>query len=201
MDHQDIIHIFVDFVAGKLNFEDFKNYLAAYPQALSLLEDQKPNQNFPYQRGKTIKDCLYHYRWDTAAGRLNVHKYIIRYLDFYQIPNQPTPYYHNDWAFRIDIQPNYVDIEDDALLDQILKSTPTGLSKTQKKKWLKTHIKSLFKYETKPPKWIQAPEWPIMGGIPLVFKFQTKESISQECIHYHFYHPLTLQAVVIEQFY
>lgn len=48
MDHQDFIHIFVDFVAGKLNFEDFKNYLAANPQALSLLENQKPNQNFPY---------------------------------------------------------------------------------------------------------------------------------------------------------
>ena len=201
MNPQDIIQKFVEFVAGNLNFEDFKNYLAANPQALSLLENQKPNQNFPYQKGKTIKDCLYHYRWDTSAGRLNVHKYIIRYLDFYRIANNPTSIYQDDWVFRIDIQPDYVDIEDEAFLDHLIDSTPAGLSKTQKKKWLKTHIKSLFKYETKPPKWIQAPEWPIMDGIPLVFKFQTKESISQECIHYHFYHPLTLQVVVIEQFY
>lgn len=201
MDKKSIIQILVKFVEGNISFKEFRDHIESDDSILSLLEDKNPNQDFPYQKNKTIKECLFFYRWESSAGRLNVHKYILRYLDFYKVANVPTPIYQDDWRFRIEIQPSYVNIRDDEYLDRIICSAPKELSQAQRKKWLKDKIKNLFKYETKPPRWIQDPEWPIVEGIPLVFKSQSKEKTNDERVLYQFYNPINNEEMVIVQFY
>jgi hypothetical protein len=59
----------------------------------------------------------------------------------------------------------------------------------------------MFKYDSKPPKWIQDPEWPIIDGKPFVFKSQTKDRKNDERVFYTFYNPETKEERVIIQFY
>ncbi len=59
----------------------------------------------------------------------------------------------------------------------------------------------MFKYDTKPPRWIQDPEWPIIDGKPLIFKSQTKEKLDDERVYYTFYNPETKEEQIVCQFY
>lgn len=201
MNKESLIQVLVKFVEGTIPFSGFRDYYETDSSFKSLLDDKKPNRKFPYQKNKTIEQCLHFYKWETALGKLNVQKYITRYLDFYEIPNVPTLIYQKVFNFRLDIQPSYVNIEDDEFLDKIIDSVPKELTDGQRKKWLKDKIKTLFKYENKPPRWIQDPEWPIIEGVPLIFKSQSKAKNNDERVSYKFFNPCNNEEVVIEQFY
>ena len=62
---------------------------------------------------------------------------------------------------------------------------------------VKKKVKELFKYETKKPRWIQQPEWPIIDNRPLIFKYQKTSSEGVE--QYFFYDSYTGETRIIEQ--
>jgi hypothetical protein len=86
-------------------------------------------------------------------------------------------------------------------LFELANSAPEGMTKKKKSEWCKTRLKELFIYESKPPKWIQNPEWPIKNGKPLVFKSQSAEDLDYSIseIKYFFYDPKTNEVMTIEQ--
>lgn len=201
MDKNTIIKEFVDFVEGRMAFGTFQKNYETNPDYFKILDDDKPNEKFVYQKGKTLNQCLQIYKWSTVLGRLSVHSYIVRYLTYYNIPIKPTSHYLDERKFRIDVQPSYVSIDDEDFFNSIVALIPIELTTTQKKKWLKEKIKSLFKCDDKPPRWIQDPEWPIIDGKPLVFKRQTKELKNDERVYYTFYNTETGKETVVMQSY
>ncbi|NLB61286.1 MAG: hypothetical protein GX802_02500 [Clostridiales bacterium] len=201
MDKQKIIAEFVEFVEGRMPFDEFEHNYKTNPDYFKVLEDKKPNKKFPYQKGKTINQCLRWFKWESTRGKVVVHDYIMRYLLSYKFSVIPTTYYIDELKFRAEIQPSYIEIEDEDFLNTIIATAPTELTKAQKKQWLKEKLKSLFKYDNKPPRWIQDPEWPIVNGEPLIFKSQTKERKDDERVFYTFYHPKTGEETIIEQAY
>lgn len=84
--------------------------------------------------------------------------------------------------FVLDIQPSWLDIEDDSIFQQILAEIPQELSKAQRIKLGKERVKKLFKYDKTYPRWIQSPKWPIVNGKPLVFSHQLKAMSSMRII-------------------
>lgn len=207
MDKKEIIKEFVDFVEGKMSFEEFQNNYEKNDDYKKILDDKKPNEMFTYQKGETINQSLQHYKnfplfkWSTALGKLTVQSYIKRYLQYYNVPFQPTNIYMDEHKFRLSIQPSYVHIEDEKFLNEIIQQAPKELSKSKQKKWIKDKIKELFKFDNKPPRWVQDPEWPIVNGKPLVFKGQTKEQKNDERVFYTFYNPETQEETKVMQFY
>ncbi len=201
MNKEKIIKELIDFVEGRMSFKEFQQNYETNKDYFMLLEDTKPNDDYQYQIDKTINQCLKYYKWSTALGQNVVHAYIVRYLEYYDFKIQPTKKYQDKVNFMSQIQPSYVCIEDEAFLNKIIEEAPKDISKTMQKKWLKNRIKSIFRYDNKPPKWIQDPEWPIIDGKPLVFKSQTKEKIDDERVYYTFYNPETKEEKVIIQFY
>lgn len=197
-----IIQEFVAFVEGRMPFDEFQRNYEANPGYKKLLDDKKPGKKYSAWRNRTINESMALYNWLTTDGKLVVHRSIMFFLQYYKIPVNPTQKYQNEAQYLVDIQPSYTDIEDEDFLNAIIASAPGGLTKSEKKKWLKEKIKSLFKYDKRPPRWIQGPEWPITNGKPLVFKGQTKEIPGEiEEIWYTFYDPETKEETVISQFY
>lgn len=108
--------------------------------------------------------------------------------------------YSHNYDFLLDIQPTWLDIDDDCILHQILDEIPKTLSKTQRVKLGKEKVKELFKYDKTYPRWIQNPEWPIAHGKPLVFSHQEKVKGDDCHNYYYFYDEDTKEETIIEQF-
>ncbi|MDE7455064.1 MAG: hypothetical protein K2M64_04475, partial [Clostridia bacterium] len=139
-------------------------------------------------------------RWDSISVKSSLQAELMRFLDFCGIQYTQYTKYESDYDFLLDIQPAWLDIYDDSMLQQIFDEIPQDLSKTQRIKLGKEKIKALFKYDKTYPRWIQNSEWPIVNGKPLVFSHQ--EKIKGDDFHsfYYFYDEDTKEETVIEQF-
>lgn len=122
------------------------------------------------------------------------------FLENYKIPYVKFPKYDEEYDFLLDIQPSWVDVLDDKILEEVIKSIPPNLSKTKRIELGKAKIKELFRYDKTYPRWIQGAEWPIVNGKPLVFSH--RERVKGDDYHYlyHFYDPDTKEETIVEQF-
>jgi len=128
---------------------------------------------------------------------LIVKRYFVRRKKKLNFTNKDSDLY----GLLVEIQPDWLDIRDENFLLSILNAAPENLIQTKKIRFCKDKIKELFRYDSKPPKWIQSPEWPIVNGQPLVFKKQSKETLDDERVYYYFYHPTTKEETIITQFF
>ena len=149
----------------------------------------------------TVSNYINIFDVKTSRGRLSIFGAVKQFLILKGCKITPTERYSKEFSFKLSIQPTYVSIEDEDFLNKIIESAPKDLSKTDQKKWIKDKIKSLFLFDTKPPRWIQEPEWPIVDGKPLVFMKQTKESLNDERVFYTFYNPESGKETIVTQFY
>lgn len=200
MNKEKIIQELINFAEGRTTFDDFWNEYQNNKEYKKLFEIKIGKKFRCFGKG-TINEHLLIYSHDTRMGKAVIHSDVCLYLEYFGFTFKKYPRYHDDLQFSIDIQPSYAYIEDEDFLNKIIVEAPKDLSKTNQKKWLKEKIKSLFRYDNKPPRWIQDPEWPIVDGKPLVFKSQTKENINDERVYYTFYNPETQEEKVIIQFY
>ena len=95
------------------------------------------------------------------------------------------------------IQPKYVDIRDVQFWNTIISESPEFSKKQEKIRFFKNLMIEKFSYEQKPPRWLQAPEWPLDNNIPL--KFIKQQSI-ESGMKYYFYNTKTKETKIIEQF-
>ena len=72
-------------------------------------------------------------------------------------------------------------------LDEVLRDMPDNLTSTEQLQWCKQRCQEMclkYKYDKKPPEWVQEPQWPKYHGIDMIFSFQ--EEYYDKLI-YHFY--------------
>ena len=199
MTKEELIKELIDFVEGKIEvniiYEDllkgkFNNLLNVY------LGDK-----IRMYGKSTVLECLIMCGINSSHSRYGFWHGIEAYLHYNGYTYNPSKKYYDEWSFKVDIQPSYIYIEDDELLNKYINEAPKGLNKTETKKWIKNRIKQDFKYDKTPPRWIQDPEWPIVNGVPLIFKKQSKMTLEDERVFYTFYHPETKEETVVIQFY
>ena len=200
MNKEKIIQELIEFAEGRMDFDTFWNNYKNNQDYKKLFE-VKLGERFGCFRNKTVNEHLLIFNPNSYRGKTIIHNDVCRYLEFYGYAFNKYQKYQNDLQFLCDIQPSYVYIEDEEFLNNIINQAPKELSKTKKKLWIKNKIKEMFKYDTKPPRWIQDPEWPIIDGKPLIFKSQTKEKLDDERVYYTFYNPETKEEQIVCQFY
>lgn len=198
MRKEELIKELIDFVEGKIDIKVFyENYTKG---KYNVLFDVYFEQSIKFRK-QTVNNFLKLFGIKTAEHRCAFFNGVKTYLYYEGYSYTPTNKYQKDLDYIIDIQPSYVSIEDDEILNKYINEAPEGLKKTEKKKWIKNRIKQDFKYDKSPPRWVQDPEWPIVDGVPLVFKKQSKMTLEDERVFYTFYHPETKEETIVIQFY
>ena len=198
---KEAIQIMKDFVEGKMSIEDFKYQYDNNPSI---------KKNFNEYPGRPLKVGIgydYILRMDELDIRktgdaLNLFGFFMEFLEINGYSCTPTEEYSKKYTFLLKIQPSWLDmLDEDYLQQQVISKVPIELTENQKMKWCKERIKDLFRYDDRPPRWIQEAEWPIVDGKPLVFKKQSKEVKDDERVHFYFYDPYTGQETIITQLY
>ena len=199
------IQVMRDFVEGKIDIQAFK-YEFEHNGILkeTLKNDPLCPQSTDYlpPDSKNIIQFLEKNNWAKIGGQLCVWGEIERFLVRYNYPHKPTRGYSDRYGFLLDIQPRWLDISDESFLsDKIISKAPEGLTRPKRIAWCKAKIKQLFKYEKSWPRWIQSPEWPIINGMPLIFKKQINDKRDSEKVDFIFYDPDTGEEHIITQWY
>jgi len=149
---------------------------------------------------------LYNINVDKLSHRAEVFRVISNHFLRHGLSVSPRNADHDLLRFIIGIQPPYVDIEDEKFIKSILESVPQGLKENEIRKWCKGIIEERFTYETKPPRWLQSPEWPIRNLVPLRFLYQDvypekyMKNTDIPVIHYYFCEPISGEIFIVEQF-
>jgi hypothetical protein len=104
----------------------------------------------------------------SLGGLVNSEGIIEAFLRQADVPFRPAKRYGTLYSLILSAVPGYVDPPPEFVTEKILPADDT-LSDSAKKKWIKQRVKELFRYADKPPRWIQAADWPIRNGRPLVF--------------------------------
>lgn len=198
--------IIVDYVEGRMSAEAFKKELLQN----SLLEKELAKWQC---KKEALKDYGYNFyeflikdwrfnctNWNNVTIRYYLLWWLEKLLMDTNISFLPCKKYEEDYSFLLDIQPTWLDINDDTIFQQIIDEIPQDLSKSQRIKLGKEKVKALFKYDKTYPRWIQDPEWPIVNGKPLVFSHQEKAKGEDIRTYYYFYDEDTKEEKVIEQF-
>ena len=71
-------------------------------------------------------------------------------------------------ALLLAAQPKWLDV-DPGYVASLLDTAPQHAKKSERTQWLRATLLELFRYAKKPPRWLQAPAWPIGPQGPLVF--------------------------------
>lgn len=193
--------IIKDFVEGNITIEEFWEI---YKKDISIRkciygERYKLISYFPYF------DCdneqLDKINLDNIGIRVTIFRMCKLYLQIKKIDFSPKNEDDDKYQMLSNICPSWlkVDVE---FLTNIIQNAPMNLNKENKIKWCRHKITEMFKVEKYYPQWLQDPEWPIIDGIPLVFKSQSHkvDNINTDSIKYYFYHPETKEEVIVEQY-
>jgi hypothetical protein len=197
---QQLIYYMKDFVEGKMSVYDFWDVFKNNEEIRSLLIlDSKKNRKFPtYYDPEYLLERV---DINKLRDRVEIFWTVKRYFKNNKISTNPCNDDEKYLKFISSIQPNWLEI-DEELLTKIVNSAPKELTKKEKEEWCKANIKEMFAYTDKPPMWMQNPEWPIIDGKPLIFKYQSNDAKDHTVskIDYYFYNPDNGEEVVIEQF-
>ena len=190
-----------DFIEGRVSTEDFwTTYKSSELLQELLINDEK--------RPIEVRDC------DFAPKNLLKAIDISKLQHKYQLWEAVWGYFHfreeklksknSDAEKYLNLQkmlPAWLDIREEDLLLGIYNSAPNNLTKADKLNYCKDKVKEIFKFDNKPPRWVQNPEWPIVNGKPLVFRNQSKEAPDDQRVFFYFYNPDTKEETIIEQLY
>lgn len=165
---QDELKILKDFVEGTISSKVFEKHLFENSKFAELLSDKTLNLKDTYLAKTTIFFYLAEQKIQSITGQLNAQGAVELFLRKKGIKFNSYSKYSDDYGLILDSQPKYVDADLDFIEKHILPSEMTK-SKAELKKEIKENFLRFFKYQTKPPKWIQNPHWIIKNEKPLFF--------------------------------
>lgn len=164
----DEIKILIDFAEGRLSSDDFKQEIYTNKKLEKLLSDKSINWSGTYLQESSPFLYLASQNYSVAVGRLNAQGAVELFLGKMGIDVNSTAEYSEAYDVMLTASPKYLDI-DSAFFEKYILPADKSLSKTDKKQVMKKKIEQLFKYQTKPPKWIQNPDWLIKNDKPMYF--------------------------------
>jgi hypothetical protein len=183
--NEKAIQIMTRFIEGKANIVAFKHDFdnnSILKETLYIDPLLRNNSTHLPSEESNIIRFIEEQNWSSAGGQLNIFGEVERFLSRYGYPFTPTKHYSDRFGFLLDIQPRWLDIMDENFLDNyVISKIPEGLTKVKRLAWCKSRLKELFKYDKNPPRWIQAPDWPIKDDKPLFFVGQLE--LKNEVFH------------------
>ncbi|MCJ7932553.1 MAG: hypothetical protein MUW56_02690 [Chryseobacterium sp.] len=164
----DEIQILKDFVEGKLSDKNFEQQLYTNLELEKLLSDPSINWQGTYLQNTSPFLYLAEQDYKSTTGRLNAHGTIKLFLSTIGIEITPSTKYTDEYDLILRTSPRYVAAEA-SFIEKYILPRDKKLSKSDQKQYIKQRYTELFKYLTKPPEWVQNPNWPIKDNKPLFF--------------------------------
>lgn len=177
----DDIKILVDFAEGRLLGKQFEQELYSNKKLEVLLSDEKINWSGTYLDGSSPFLFLAQQNYKKADGIINAQGAVKMFLEKINIEVSSTDNYSEEYDLLHTTIPKYLDL-DSEFFEKFIMPADRSLSKTDKKQIIKKNIKQLFNYQTKPPKWIQDPNWLIRDDRPMYFLGQLE---IKSCVQFH----------------
>jgi hypothetical protein len=153
------------FVSGDVLSPEFEQRLYRDPEIESLLSEE-PAPSYCHT-GTTLFHYLIGLDYSHPGDVLDAHDVLAKLLKHRGIAVSPSAEPAAEHDLIVSAQPRWLDA-DMSYLSTVLASAPS-LSPKERKEWLRKRILELFRYRDKPPRWLQAPSWPIGPSGPLIF--------------------------------
>lgn len=199
----EALQIALDFVEGRITPQEFEQKLYSDPQLEALLKEESISWSDTYIKTNPF-DFLLWRRYDTLDGILDAQGAVELFLLRKEVPFQRTTVHTDFFDLLRDAQPTWLDIDTTYLQKQVLPEAGPRKGKALKE-WLYDKIHDLFRFHSKPPKWIQNPAWPISENGPMFFLGQMKlkdcEIFHDEAAAYLFIDPASGETRTIIQVY
>ena len=176
-----------DFVQGKLTYEEFEVEFVLNPEIWTWIQQLVPTDIsdaacpfralYPMQGFETnqynVKATIMSFGYDDIYGR-NVAYNLISTLVKYHYPNvickKPPEQSNDDLLDKMGLDYLGGPEVEDIVKDTILSHRDEG------KTAIKTALKEVFHISArKHPNWVQEPEWPAMGAVPMKFISQKSD--------------------------
>lgn len=167
------IKILLNFAEGKLPSKDFEKEIYNNKNLEKLLSDKTIIWDGTYLQKSNPFLFLAQQNYNTASGRLNAQGTVALFLKKMNVSVSLSKKYSEEYDLLLASSPKYLDIDPDFFEKHILPAN-TSVTKSAKKVIIKKKIEELFRYQTKPPKWIQNPNWLIKNNKPMFFLGQVE---------------------------
>lgn len=198
----DAISIILNFVEGKISFDDFWRI---YTADEILINELKTKENELFYR-KGFFDSLERVQKIDVSNivmRVEIFRIMEHYLRFLrQIKNTPCNDEHEYLNAIESIIPNWLYAHRVSELIPFFADIDESLPLLDKKIMYKDIIDNAFKCKEKRPYWLQPSEWPIMDNGPLLFAHQdgNPDDNNTDVINYFFVNEETGEEIIITQF-
>jgi hypothetical protein len=183
------LNVIISFVTGELEVHTFEQLLY-HDAALEALLTSVPA---PSRSGSGV--TLYHYLipldYDDPGEILDAHGVLADYLTQRGVVFTPSTSPSATYDLILSAQPHWLNA-DAKYISSLLAEAP-ALAPRDLKVWLRKRILELFKYRSRPPRWIQSPEWPIGHNGPMVFlgQLSVPDYFHDDAAIYVFHDPTT----------
>ena len=199
-EREKALKIMTDFVEGRITTEVFwEQHYKTNEIIRNLIINDEKQLNGSKQLFLSMQEALKNTNLQILHDRVEVFR---RTANYFRRREIKLDYKNKDselYGFLLDIQPDWLELQDEEFLLGIYNSAPNDLSESKKKEYCKARIRELFKYDKKPPEWLQSGEWAIVNGKPLVFSHQETAQDSDHELYY-FYDAETKEEIIVEQY-
>ncbi|MCL1992358.1 MAG: hypothetical protein FWG66_05375 [Spirochaetes bacterium] len=178
----------LQFVAGKIDAKAFTDALYAEPLMEEFLGDPSVDWHGTFV-GRSAAN-LHHYLLELDFSRTSDKMDALEALELF-LEKKGIPYSKDTEAearygllhdLMLDTEPSYLDVGYD-FFEKHIAPADIKMPKAELKKTARENYGKFFKYQTKPPSWIQGPEWPVKGETPLFFVGQLQLKLNHEAFH------------------
>lgn len=160
------IDIILDFVEGRVEIAEFEQALYNDPEVEKALSDD-PNR----PRGGYVGASLYRWLLEQDLRRsgsvLDIHGELRDFLHRQGVPFTPVTDADDTYAAILNALPQWLSMNEFISSELIPRSE--GRRKAALTSWIRAEVKQRFRYVSRPPSWVQSPDWPIGPNGPLVF--------------------------------
>jgi len=206
----------LDFVTGKLSYDEFELMLYASPElwqnAQSLVTKEfieQASRSVPMSAGfgtlqannGSIKSAVLSFGLGSAYGRRLLHSILSDLAEYWnpgiqrKAPLQESP---EDVLLKIGLE-DLGGPETDHIIRKVLTEAPEGASPKERRDFIKAALRQAFHLmPRKRPAWVQEPEWPMGKNSPMQYLRSEKEG---ELVRFLFQDVDTKELRVIEQFF
>jgi len=180
----EAIETVLRFVEGKIDTAAFENALYTDQKLEELLRDSSVSWHGTYVAAIAVD--FYDYLIMLDYSRLDGNAEAIGALELF-LQKKGIIYTKDDkyselLSLILKTQPKYLDL-DSAFFEKYILPADRSMPEPELKRLIRENYNKYFKYQTKPPKWIQNPAWIVKNDKPLLFVGQLE--LNSEIFHDH----------------
>jgi hypothetical protein len=188
--HDAALESVVGFVEGRVTAAEFERSLQSDPavEALLLGDPDLPVDSYV---GSSV--FLFPLQLDLAdpGDVVSAQGALGQWLDRHQVAYSASPEPGEFYNVLLDAQPAWLRVDAKWLRDEVIAKSERRAGHALRQ-WLHDELLARFRYVSKPPKWIQSPDWPIGPNGPLVFlgQLRVQHYFHDEAAAYVFHDPV-----------